>query len=302
MAVHRVDAMKVRLLHPPSRTAASAGMALIALLWIVAALSLLVVGVSATVRQQIRFVGAERDQVSGQALGEAAIALALQQLQVAPERPRGIVSASVDYAGVPITVELAPLSGLISLNGAAPELLAALLQVAGGLPAAQAQALAASLVEWREGRPELALTTDPAARQPRRFEAVEDLLLVPGIDYGLYARLAPLVSADLGSLARVNPEAAPPGVLAVLAQGQGGAAQQFLRQRAGGQPGADTSGFNQAFIGTAGTSLYRLTAGVPLEAGKMLHLVQDVALVAGASRGAPWRVLRSRRQIVLTPG
>ena len=131
---------------------------------------------------------------------------------------------------------------------------------------------------------------------------MEDLLLVPGVDYGLYARLAPLVSADLTGVARVNPEAAPPGVLAALAQGRDGVAQQYLRQRASGQPGADTSGFNPAFIATGGTSLYRLTANVPLEAGKMLHLVQDVALVAGASRGAPWRVLRSRRQIVLTPG
>ena len=172
-------------------------MALIAVLWIVAALSLLVIGVSDTVRQQTRSVGAERDQITGQALGEAAIALALQQLQATPERPRGIVTATAPYAGVPFEVEVAPLNGLISLNGAPPELLASLLQVAGGLSAAPAQALAASLAEWRDGRPELEPTADPAARQPRRFEAVEDLLLVPGVDYGLYARLAPLVSADL---------------------------------------------------------------------------------------------------------
>ena len=174
--------------------------------------------------------------------------------------------------------------------------------MAGGLSAAPAQALAASLAEWRDGRPELEPTADPAARQPRRFEAVEDLLLVPGVDYGLYARLAPLVSADLTGVARVNPEAAPPGVLAALAQGRDGVVQQYLRQRAGGQPGADTSGFNPAFIATGGTSLYRLTANVPLEAGKMLHLVQDVALVAGASRGAPWRVLRTHRPSVQRSG
>ena len=104
-------------------------MALIAVLWIVAALSLLVIGVSDTVRQQTRSVGAERDQITGQALGEAAIALALQQLQATPERPRGIVTATAPYAGVPFEVEVAPLNGLISLNGAPPELLASLLQV-----------------------------------------------------------------------------------------------------------------------------------------------------------------------------
>ncbi|HQD14933.1 MAG TPA: type II secretion system protein GspK [Ottowia sp.] len=277
-------------------------MALIAVLWIVAALSLLVIGVSDTVRQQIRVVGTERDQVTGQALGEAAVALVLQQLQTLPERPRGIVTTAVPYAGVSIEVELAPLNGLISLNGAPPELLASLLQVAGGVPAGRAQALAAALVDWRDGRPELDPAADPAARQPRRFEAAEDVLLVPGVDYSLYARLAPLVSADLTGASRVNLEAAPPGVLAVLAQGNVGAVAQYLRQRASGRPGADASAFNTAHTGIGGTPLYRLTASVPLEAGKMLYLVQDVALVAGASRGAPWRVLRTHRPSVQRSG
>ena len=270
-------------------------MALIAVLWIVAAMAILVAGMGQSVRQQIRVVASARDAVVAQAQADAAIQLTLQALQTAPQPPTAMQAHGVEFGGVPVQVIIQPLNGFIDIDRAPAPLLAALLEVAGGLPAGQAETLAQTLVDWRGSRPD-------GAGGPYHFEAVEDLLLVPGIDYGLYARLAPLVSADLGSLARVNPEAAPPGVLAVLAQGQGGAAQQYLRQRAGGQPGADTSGFNQAFIGTAGTSLYRLTAGVPLEAGKMLHLVQDVALVAGASRGAPWRVLRSRRQIVLTPG
>ena len=133
--------------------------------------------------------------------------------------------------------------------------------------------------------------------QPRQFEAVEDLMLIPGFDYGLYARVAPLVSADLRGSSRVNPAAAPAGVLAVLAQGNSGAVQQYLNQRNSGQPGGDTSGFNSAFVDTAGGQLYRLVVSVPLEAGKILRLTQDVALGGGASRTAPWRVLRTERQI-----
>ena len=68
-------------------------------------------------------------------------------------------------------------------------------------------------------------------------------------------------------------------------------------QRASGQPGLDTTGFQTAFIDTAGSNLYRLRASVPLEAGKMLHLTQDVALGSGSSRIAPWRVLRTDRRI-----
>jgi general secretion pathway protein K len=123
------------------------------------------------------------------------------------------------------------------------------------------------------------------------------LLLVPGIDYPLYARIAPLVSADLTAVTQVNPLAAPPEVLAVLAQGQGARVQQFLVQRASGQ-GADTSIFNGALLGDGGTDLYRLQARVPIEAGKILLLTRDVALGSIYSRTAPWRILRADRQIV----
>lgn len=274
------------------------GMALIAVLWIVAALSIMTIGVTHTVRQQIQMAGAQRDRTTGQALGEAAVALTLQQMQAQTDRLRGVTRVTVPYAGLEIEVEVAPLNGLISLGGANAELLAALLQVAGGLGAAQAQDLASRMVAWRDGRPELDVgVSAEGGRQARGFESPEDLLLVPGVDYGLYARVAPLVSADLGSTARVNPEAAPPAVLAVLAQGDRARVARYLSQRDSRQPGADTTGFNPAFIDTGGSSLYRLKASVPLDSGKILVLIQDVALGAAYSRTAPWRLLRAEQQM-----
>jgi len=285
---------------------AAAGMALIAVLWIVAALSLLVLGVSGSVREQIRTVGQARDQIQGQALAEAAVALALQQLLVQPERVAGTQHLSVDYAGLALDVEATPLDGLISLNDAPPELLSALLQVAAGLPAGPAETLAAAIVEWRDTQPELDITDHPDARQQRRFEAPEDLLLVPGVDYGLYARLAPLVSADLaGTGGRVNPATAPAGVLAVLAQGDASVVARYLGQRDSGQPGADISGFNAELISesdSASFPLYRMRVAVTLEAGKMLHFAQDVALGVGGQNAAPWRVIGHHSQIVSSSG
>lgn len=284
-------------LHPRS-----SGMALIAVLWIVAALSIMVTGLTATVRQQIRVAGAQRDQVTGQALGEAAIALALQEMQANRQPQQGMVAAVVPYAGVDIEVEAAPLSGLISLNGASVDLLAAMLNVAGGLDKGRAEALAATLVKWRDGYPDLDLTDSASARtMPRRFEAPEDLLLVPGVNYDLYARVAPLVSADLRGIDRVNPRAAPLGVLAVLAEGDEARATRYLRQRENNPTGgADASGFPPAFVGGGGGDLYRLRARVPLETGKMLLLTCDVALRASGT--APWRILHTDRQIVASPG
>ena len=251
-------------------------MALIAVLWIVAALSIMAIGLSGTVRQQIQMAGAQRQQVGGQAAGEAAMALVLQAMQTTPVRDPGITTVALAYGGLDIEVEVAPLNGLISLNGAEAPLFAALLHTAGGLDAARASALGADLVAWRDGRPHVDPTTPAAAAvQPRRFEAPEDLMLVPGIDYALYARIAPLVSADLLGRGQVNPLAAPPAVQALLA------AAGLQSPPAGG-----------------GTDVYRLQARVPLEAGKILLLTQDVALGAALAHTAPWRILRADRQIL----
>ncbi|MCL1961097.1 MAG: general secretion pathway protein GspK [Desulfovibrionaceae bacterium] len=275
-------------------------MALVAVLWIVAALSIMATGLTYTVRQQIQVVGMVRDQASGQAIGEGAAALVLQDMLAHSEqRVTGVASTQVSYGGAEVTVDVAPLNGWIPLNGAGEPLLTALLATAGGLDQGQAQALAARLIEWRDGRPEIDPTSPGgASAQSRRFEATEDLLLVPGIDYALYARIAPLVSADVIG-GQVNPQAAPAEVLAVLAQGDAGLVGQFMAQRTSG-PGADTSGFNGAFLGSGGggANIYRLRVRVPLEAGKILLLTRDVALGAAYSRTAPWVVLRADRQIV----
>ena len=268
------------------------GMALIAVLWIVAALAILATGMTQSVRQQVRVTALTLDAVAAQAVGDGAIALALQALQTMPQRPQQAVTETVTYGGADIAVEVMPLDGLISLNGASVPLLTALLQVAGGLPAPQAEALAQQLDDWRAGR-----GGELGTPVPRHFEAPEDLLLVPGVDYTLYARLRPLVTTDQRGGDRVNPLAAPPAVLAVLAQGDTGRVAAYVRQRSS-QAGADASAFQGAFVGGAGTDLYRLQARVALEAGKILLLTRDVALGTNYSRTAPWRILRTQRQLV----
>ena len=277
-------------------------MALIAVLWIVAALSVLVIGMTKTVRQQIRVASTLQEEVGGQALGEAAIVLALQAIQTRTEPLRASTRAPVAYGGVEVEVEVMPLDGLISLNGASAPLLAHVLQGAGGLDAGRAQALAQVMVEWRDQRPEVDPTAPGGASvSARRFEAVEDLLLVPGVDYPLYARLRNLVTADMTGGDRVNPMAAPAEVLGVLAGGNSAVVERIIGARSANQPGVDTSGLNTAFTGGGGVDHYRLIARVPLDAGKMLLLTRDVALGTGYSRTAPWRMLRGDRQIV-APG
>ena len=227
-----------------------------------------------------------------------AMRLALQALQTMPQRPQQAVTETVTYGGADIAVEVMPLDGLISLNGASVPLLTALLQVAGGLPAPQAEALAQQLDDWRAGR-----GGELGTPVPRHFEAPEDLLLVPGVDYTLYARLRPLVTTDQRGGDRVNPLAAPPAVLAVLARGDVALAERIAAQRAASAVGVDTTGLDATLAGTSGsTYFYRLVAKVPLGEGKILGFTRDVALGSFSPRITPWRTLRSERQLLATGG
>ena len=263
------------------------GLALIMVLWIVAALSLLVVGMSQTVRGQVRAAQAVSEQVAAQAL-------ALQQLKAESARPEGMAATRVSYGGVEIQVLVQPLSGLISLNAAQPPLLSALLQVAGGVPEKQADQLAHAIDTWRAGG-----TGDATRRVPRRqFESADDLLLVPGMDYATYARIRPLVTADTYQHTNVNPLAAPLPVLLVLARGNAAVAQRIASRRDAGEAGVDTTGLDPALTGAGFSQFFRVTARVPLDAGRIFSLAHDVALSGYASRTAPWRTLRTQGQVL----
>lgn len=264
-------------------------MALIAVLWLLAAFGVLVASLGYTVRQQARLVADERHAIAAQALADGAIQLALQQLQAAPQRPDALLRSTVDFAGHGIAVTAQPLSGLIDLNGAPQPLLVALLRVAGGLPPAAAESLAQQLVEWRGGR--------PGGGAPWRFEAVEDLLLVPGVDYPLYERLRPLVTTDGASSTSVAPLAALPDVLAVLTQGDVARAGQIAAARDSGQPGVDLTTLDPQLVGGASTNAYRIQAEVPLETGKIAFFARTV-LMKESAFGTPWRTLHAERGIL----
>ena len=274
------------------------GMALIAVLWLVAAMSILVLGATSTVKQHILATGQLRDAVSSQATAEAAFALALQQLMAENKREPGIQNGQFQVMGMSVPVQVAPLNGWINLNGADEALLARVFTVAGGLPAGQAESLAKDVKEWRDMRPQ----GDPdglrnSGQNKRLFERVDDLMLVPGMDYDLFSRVRGLFVTDLDASAKVNVLAAPPEVLAVVADGNQGAVDQITRNRSAGQTEVDTSALERNLVQTTPTDHYRLTADIPMDAGKMLRVTQDVVVGRTYSKIAPWRVLRETRQV-----
>lgn len=261
------------------------GMVLIAVLWIVAALSIIVTGITRSVREEARMMSLARQGVEFSALGDAAIQLALQEM-VSRTVPVGrLTQVDTTYRGISIPVEIMPLNGLININTASVALLSRLYTLAGGVPENAAEILAQATVEARERR-------DSRGSQVR-FEAAEDLLQVPSIDYILYARLSGLITADLRGAGKVNPLAAPLKVLTILASGNAAAASKIAADREAGLEVIDTTALDATLIDSSTVRRFRLQARVPLPSGAGLLVSRSVDLIGRSSDGAPWQTFHS---------
>lgn len=256
------------------------GVALVAVMWMIAALSLVIMGLVHSVRGEIRITSGARDGAEAAALGDAAIAMVLQRL-VAERTPlQGATRIDTGFESRPISVWVTPLTGYIDIRKAPQTLLADLFAVAGELPRAQAERLAADVAAARN-------------ESTAHIEAVEDLLPLLGGDDELYARLAPLITVDSGS-AQVNPLAAPADVLTVLARGDHELAARISAARETGGTLADTTALPPEHTGRATASQYRLEAHVPLDDGGMVLRVRTADLGGAAEDGTPWRILDAR--------
>lgn len=263
------------------RSRRQGGIALVAVLWMVAALSIAVTSMSSSVRQEVKAVSASRQSLVGEAMGQAAIQLVLQDLASKPDRTQALSYVDTVFRDTPMRVRVLPLTGLIDINNAPPALLASLFRYAGA-DAKGAEALAAAAVEWRSAQ-------DGRGR-PVGFEAPEDLLRVRGIAYPLYARLSAVVTADLQGSGRVSPPAAPGEVLKVLASGTpAGRAPERDTARAG----IDTTALNGEFTDSnAQTQRFQLQARVPLPGGSWL-LVSRTVDFSGGTNGLQWGTIHT---------
>ena len=269
------------------------GVALVAVLWIVAALSILVTGMVQAQRDEIRLVSSARQTVQGSALGSAAVQLVLQQMAARSEPVARLSRIEVGFGGLTIPVEVVPLNGLIDLNRAPEPLLVALFTVGGGMAPDPAAALAKALIAAR--------TPGPLTQAGPRFEAIEDLLQLPGVDFGLYARLSPLVTTDALGGGRVNAMAAPQGVLLVISGGDAARAARIAADRDGGGAGVDTTDLSPQLIDTVATTRFRLVAQVPLPDGRKLLSSRWVETGKAAPDGVSWRIFQAEDRFEQAP-
>ena len=249
----------------------SVGSALIIVLWLLAALALLAAGVGQLVRDQARYSLAHQQLLQGQAAGEVAIYLALLQWQAEGEQPQpSRDTVEVDVDGLPITVEFQPWTGLVNINHAADGLWAALLMGAAGLPQGAANALGQAIVEARQTLRETGPNPPPGP-----WETIQDLLLVPGMDYSVYAAIAPYVVAHQDGQSGVHAELAPEELQQWL---QAGASEQLLSSTDNGK-------------------FYTVTAWVPTNSPAVVKVQRDLLWQSQDLSGLPWTLLASRASL-----
>lgn len=258
-------------------------MALVAVLWIVAALSVLVTGVVQAQRAELRLAGAARASLLGDAAGQAAIYLVLQRLGGGAPHVDRLTRTVVRYGEQDLTVEVRPLTGLVDLNLAPAPLLAAFFARVGGADDGRASAIADALVARRSAN----------GGASGLLSAPEELLSVPGVDYELFARIAGFVTTDSRGGGRINPLAAPIEVLSFLAPGNAALARRIADERDAGAVAIDTTRLEGAFIDATVSSRTRFTAHVPMPDGARVLVVRDIDTSAAAGAAAPWQTLRA---------
>lgn len=273
----------------------SSGLALIAVMWLVAALSVLVTGIIATARADLRTTQNFRLFAEHAAAGDAAIRLAAVTMLMAPTAS-GPVKFQFAFEGRTLNVEVYPASGFVDLNHASTDLLRETLAYGAELPENDARILADRIADWRDpdrsSLPEGAERPEYEAAQSRfrprdgPFESVDDLVQVLGVSLDLHDKLRGLLTTR-GESPGVDPRYAPAPVLAVLAAGNIRAVDRILAARARNDPLIDMTGLKQEYLADASTLHYRFEAWRQ-EGDLRLSRVRWLDLGRVSSTGIPW--------------
>jgi general secretion pathway protein K len=235
------------------------GYALVSVLWLIVLLTGIAAAYHAQARVEARLLATALQRAQAEEVAEAGVWLAVHEhiatTAIADRAAR--VTRTLDVYDIPVEITIADTSGLINLNGAPPELLAALLAARSGLEAAEQTAVVDAILDWRDSddtrRPAGAEDTDYAEAKKLHgakdapFAALDELRLVRGVTPAAYRAIAPALTV-FGNHARVNAAAAPPAVLAVLPR------DSLELSEA---PGA---GLDERFLQRTGEDIYIVTA------------------------------------------
>ena len=204
------------------------GIALVSVLWVVALLTIVAGGLSASVRSELRIVSNTAALLQAQYATESGIELAAMNLMY-PQSVRWPADGSIrelDVGTAKLRIATWDETGKIDLNHAQATLLVSLLANAG-VDNEQAGLLADAILDWRDDDDFQRLNGAEASDYriaglnygPRDapFETVDELRFVLGMTEELYAAIEPALTVYSGR-SGVNANAASPQVQQVVAE------------------------------------------------------------------------------------
>jgi general secretion pathway protein K len=215
---------------------ASDGFIIIAVLWILAALSAFVSIYAAYVVNTATGLSVYDNRLRSQQLASAAVELLAYRMSGQPTRP-SVGRFEFRLGPAAAAVEFSSEAGRIDLNAAPKELLTGLFAMLGARNE-QAQFYAERIVTWRSGSPNGAnpeadiYRAEKRGYEPRaaKFPHPFELSLVRGLPPDLVERALPFVTVYSGR-AQVNVVAAAPDLLAALPEMTPTRLQAVLAQR-----------------------------------------------------------------------
>lgn len=204
------------------------GMALIVVLWLIVLLSVMAAGHSKNVHTDTQLASRQVQVAQARGLAEAGINHVILEMLAdnsTYEIPIDGTAFPVDVYDTTVTLAVRKTNGLVDLNAAGPDLLDTLLE-ACGVEDGRRPELIDAILDWRDGdnlkhlngiedKDYLAAGL-PWTSRDDSFEAIDELKYLPGVDQGLFERMAPLVTVHSGS-ARIDLDNAPPILVTALA-------------------------------------------------------------------------------------
>jgi len=211
------------------------GMALIVVLWLIVLLSVMAAGHSKNVHTDTQLASRQVQVAQARGLAEAGINHVILEMLAdnsTYEIPIDGTAFPVQVYDTQVTLAVRKTDGLVDLNAAGTDLLDALLE-ACGVEDGRRPALIDAILDWRDGdelthlngiedKDYLAAGL-PWTSRDDSFKAIDELKYLPGVDQGLFERMAPLVTVHSGS-ARLDLDNAPPILVATMGRDESGPA------------------------------------------------------------------------------
>ena len=237
----------------PTQGSSERGIALIAVLWVCALVSVLAAGFTYILRTETQLNIALHDRARAGVGAEAGIQRVLAMLTSAPpgsDSRLPLQQYTLRYDDMDLEIKLASEAGKIDLNAAPAAIIKGLLQHASSvlenLDSEQATALADAIMDWRDAdsRPRdkgaerrAYLAQGLAGPRDQPFLSVTELRQVIGMSRQVFEFLSPLVSVNSQS-ARIDPRAASRDTLLAIPGLDAELVDTYLTSREQGDEGS----------------------------------------------------------------